>query len=63
MQNVKIFQQLCEQLACNKLVELLYGKKQQMSLNEIRCSNEEGTTKMLPPNRLQLNTACYELLL
>ena len=48
MQNAKIFQQLCEQLACTKFVEIQYGKKQSNSLIEIRC---QEAMKKVPPKR------------
>ena len=48
MQNAKNFQQLCEQLACTKFVEILYGKNQSNSHNEIRC---EEAMKKVPPKR------------
>ena len=67
MQNAKFFQQLCEQMACTKSVELLYGKKQCNSLNDTRC---EEAVKKVPPKRYHLKdnsftlhamSCCYQL--
>ena len=67
VQNAKIFQQLCEKLACTKFVELLYGKKLCNSLNESRC---EEAMKKVPPKRyhrkdnsltLHVMSCCYQL--
>ena len=67
MQNAKIFRQLCAQHDCTKFVELLFGKKQCNSFNEIRC---EEAMKKVPPKRyhrtdnsltLHVMTFCYQL--
>ena len=67
MQNAKIFQQLCEQHDCTKFVELLFGKKQCNSFDEIRC---DEAMKKVPPKRyhrtdnsltLHVKTCCYQL--